>query len=506
MILNKQRSLVHILSAFFVLICLLNPVEAGIFKTIIKAGQEAGEAGSKLGRKLDVLPGLSKLPDEVGVAKVRLDVDADGSVLFYAEGGQTWAVKQGDDVSSVLKEIQKSQSVFKSGNVQKLKFYLSADQLFSSGNNNLLKNIDDLHLFDNGKAFPLKKMKGANSAWQVIVRDNLRLNVSTRQALEEGLWQLNKSINRANMRLVSFVPNMDGLPSRVQATAYGDAPELTMINPAYLENSLNVLRHQTLIVTGKRTEDFLEIKGNKGQTNSIDLDELQSIALKHDVNLIVLESPTPAQLGSRILPWNKVTRHTDIEKAFSSETYGEFLTTLSGRNMTMTFEFERKKGNFVSFQSNVEDIKMSSSNIDYAEESFIGIESFAHIIFHASKIVSHTKEYDKEQEQRIFPEIPSWVHITYFCNILAGLMVPVLVIPFWIRIWPKKVRDDYNSWVEYTFFRLVRLSFYLFIFLGFFGLVVIIGRCLIIIYQFIMILIKMILWPFRMISRVLSKV
>ncbi len=327
--LNKRKTFTQVVLCTFLLVVFLPVnVEAGIFKLLMKAGDEVGDAGSKVGRKLDdVLPGLSRIPDEPGVTKIGVDFNSDGTIKFLGEGDQKWTLKQGDNASEFLNEIKKSQGLLKAGNAQQLKIYLSPDQLFTT-ESRLLKEVDGLHLLDDGKALPIKAVESAipswTPIWSVKVQDNLHLKVNTPQALEEGLWQINKTINKSNIRLVSFVPDLDDLPSGIQATTHGSVPDLTMINPAYLDNSLNVLRHQTLVVTGKRVGGVLEIKGVKGKTSSIDLNELQSIALKHDINLIVLESSKPAQLGSSIFPWNKSARQADLEKAFSSETYGEF--------------------------------------------------------------------------------------------------------------------------------------------------------------------------------------
>jgi len=481
---------------FIIVLVIFQPVktEAGIFKLLMKAGQEAGEAGSKVGRKLDdVMPGLTHLPDEPGVTKVGLDIDADGSISLL-QGETKWVLKQGEDISSVLEEIKQSQYLIKGGNSQTIKFYLDPDQLFAV-DNRLLKQLDGLNLFTNGKAFPVKMIEGVNPFWRITLRENLHLKANSPEALEEGLWQLNKNLNKANIRLVSFAPDLDDLPLSVQVSPVGKVPDLTFINPDYLENSLNVLRHQTLMVTGKRIGGRLEIKGIKGKSTFVDLNELQAIALKHDINLIILESSKPAQLGTSIFPWNKSAKQANLEKAFSTETYGDFLSSLSGKNKSI-FEFEQKDGSFVSFRNSPSKVNNSRSVAPDADVD--GVEVAAHITFHVARIIGHTQSHDREMNNRIVSFLPSWVFPSYLFNILTGFLAVRLSRSTFQKIWPIKIREEYRNWLSFAFFRLLRMFFFVFIFLGLFGTIIFLISLL-------QMLFRIMLWPFRFVAGLFSK-
>ncbi len=485
-----------ILFTLFVISLFSITAEAGIFKILAKLGDNASDVGGKVVRKLDdVTPGLSRLPDEAGVKKVGLDLHEDGSISLLDDSGQKWKINRNDDVSLVLVEIQKSQNLIKGSKSQSIKIYLSKNQLDGQIDPKLFSKFEGLHLIDDGKAYPLSMLTGHRSHWRVELDKDLSLNFKTVDELEEGLWQLNKSLNHANMRLVSFSPDLDGLPASVQSTLHGTVPELTMINPAYLENSLNVLRHQTLVVTGKRSGSILEIKGINGKSHSVDLNELESLAQTHDINLMILESSKSAQLGSRTFPWNKAVRQSDLEKAFSSETYGGFLSSLSGKNKASIFELEKRNGNFVSFRKNPEN---ETIKIQATDEGITGVEVAVHTTYHVGKIFSHSREYDQEMNRRIIPWIPVWIQNAYFMNIFfgfvaAGLLALGLTEPLWEKIWPAKKRVEYDSLIKFQFFYLLRALDYIFVFLGLFGTVLFLIRLVIYFYHIVINFFKMVI-------------
>ena len=495
---NNKRSLQFLLFLFLVVSVMHDSADAGILKWLAKAGQEAGEAGTKLGRKIDdVLPRLSHLPDEPNVARMGLDVDTNGSVTLHSENGKKWVVRREDDLPSTLEEIYKQPLLMVNGKPRQLKFYLSVDQLFDNNGTKILSRIDGLHLLAKNKAYPLERIESFKPYWRVNVQDDLFLNFETREALEEGLWRLKSGFNKGNIRLISFLPETKELPNKLATNINGSQPSLTKINPDSLDLNFNILRHQTLIITGKRAGRFLEIKGINRKKTSVDLNELQETAKKHDINLIILESNSSAQPGSKVFPWNRSVRQTELEKAFSSDTYGDFISTLSGRNKT-TIEFDQKEGNFVSFR-----LKPDRSP-DTVDSVMTATEVTSHLVFSVGKIIGHTRDHDREIDRRIFPGIPSWVHISYIINIISGLLVASLSVQVWRKIWPKIERDDFNTWWEFVCYYLVRSFLFMFVFLGLLGSLLLIAAFIITVFNFLMVVLKTILWPFRLVGRVFS--
>lgn len=122
---------------------------------------------------------------------------------------------------------------------------------------------------------PIRWVDKQQPYWLVSINDKLELALTSPDALNEGLWRLGKGINLANMRLVSFSSDYQGLPSSIQMSLENSFPDLTVINPATLKASFSALRHQTLVITGKSVADGLEVNSGAGKVIKLVLSELK---------------------------------------------------------------------------------------------------------------------------------------------------------------------------------------------------------------------------------------
>ncbi len=508
MILNNNNNFKTLIFIFvFSTLSLIKPAEAGIFKILLNAGQEAAEVGSKAGRKLDThLPALSHLPDEVGVSKVGLEVDSTGSLSLLAESGQKWPFSQGDDITQIIADIKKTNNLSSGKKTNELKFYLSSTELFNSFDNPLLKKIDNLNLTHGGKAYPLSSATNKiDTGWQIQARENLYVDIKSHVDLKESLFRVNQPINLANMRLVSFSTGTEGFPSKIQVASKTELPDVTMIHPDYLENSLNILKHQSLVITGKRVGDFLKIKDPKGKESAINLKTLQNEAAKNDVNLLIIESTSSAQPGSKLLPWNKSVKQKQLQQAFSSETYGDFLSSFTSNKTPISLIAEQTDNNFVSFRALPKKGSVVSNRKYNIDEEVSGIEIATHITLHAARLYTKSEDYENELGRRIVSSIPSWVHTILLINIVSGLLVHVFSYSLWGRLWRPEEKDDFDSWLKYALHCFVYFSLYIIVFLGLFGAIFLLVRALIWIYNFLLGIFYILTWPFRFIIALFSR-
>lgn len=496
---NNFKALIFI--CVFSTLCLVKSAEAGILKILLNAGQEAAEVGGKVGRKLDThLPALSHLPDEVGVSRVGLEVDSAGSLTLLAEGGQKWPFNQGDDIAQIISDIKKTDNLSSGKKTKELKFYLSSTELFNSLDNPLLKKIDNLNLTHGGKVYSLRSSTNKlDTGWQIQARENLYVNIKSYDDLKKSLFRVNQSINLANMRLVSFSTETDGFPSKIQVASKAELPDVTMIHPDYLENSLNILKYQSLVITGKKVGGFLKVKGPKGKESTINLKKLQDEAAKNDVNLLIIESASSAQPGTKSLPWNKSIKQKQLQQAFSSETYGDFLNAFTSNQKPISLIAGETDNNFVSFQVLPNKAAVTSGKNTKIDEGVSGIEIATHITLHAARIFSRSESFEEELDRRIISDVPSWIHITFLLNIMFGIFVNTFSFSLWRRLWQREERDDFDSWLKYALHSFTYFSLYIFVFLGLFGSVFLLARVLIWIYNFLLGIFNILTWPFRFI-------
>ena len=491
-----MRRMIRIPAIFVLLIVLLlqlllhaDHVEAGILSKLVQLGKEAGNTGkNRLNERPDFISELNTLPYEAGIVRLSVDVAPDGSLNLLAEEGQSWPVRSIEDYRHLKSRIIKNRVDPEGKKTGEIRLYVTEHQLFDPAGNELLKKIDGLHLIRKNLQLPIKWVENQQPYWLVSINDKLELALTSPAALNEGLWRLGKGINLANMRLVSFSSDYQGLPSSSQMGLENSLPELTVINPATLQASFSALRHQTLVITGKSVTDGLEVNTGSGKVLKLALSELKAEAIKQDINLVVLETSTPAQLGAQSLPWNKQVRSTELEQAFSAKTYGEFLTAFGQYDKPLSLHFDGVHDNFTSFRT---------LPAHPAPGNYIGTEVLAHSLFHALKIQARSEAYQQELDRRIITFIPSWVHAVYILNIIFGFLASTTSIRIWRKFLPLKNRNDDSSWLSFTFNRIGRIILFIFIFLGLFGGLFLIYSVLHGLYTFISTVLMILCWPVR---------
>ncbi len=426
----NQRTIYLLIVSFFVLVLFVTSANAGILSFLMKSVDNAADVGGKTARQLDGLSSLRYLPDEPGISRVGVDVTPDGKLNFISDSGRSWSVNSPDEVASVLRDI-KTNSLLPNGKKAKtFKIFVSEDQLFRSNELSLLKDLDQLHLVRNDKSFPLKWVKNNRSEhWRVETSNNLFVDAKTPEALKEGLWRLSTSFNTGNMRLVSFSSDFDGMPSSIQAVTEKAVPDLTRINPESIETSFNILRNQTLIVTGKRKGDLLEIK-----PESLDINQLQNHAKENNVNLIILETENAAQLGSSRLPWKNVLKEKQLEEAFSTTTFGDFLSNFSQKKNPISLNLTNNSENYVAFRSSPSNV-IDNKNVISKSNTVTNLT--AHIVVRSISLYTHNQSHQKELDSRIIEGIPSWIHTLLLSNIIFGVLALFLPDGFWLKLWRK---------------------------------------------------------------------
>lgn len=495
-----MRVMNRILAISFVYVVLLlqillhsDHVQAGILSKIVHFGREAGSTvKNELSGKPYLISELNSLPYETGTARLAVEVTPDGSLNLLAEDGQSWLVRSAEDYRRIKSMIIKNRVDSDGQKPGDIRLFVTQHQLFESAGNELLKQLDKLYLIEKRSSLPVRWVDNNQPHWSVSINDQLKLAITSPEALSEGLWRLNNGINLANMRLVAFSSDFQGLPSSIQTGLENRLPDMTVINPDTLKKSFRVLKHQTLVITGKPLGDELEVMSGAGSVRKINLNELKAEAVKQNINLVVLETVTPAQLGTKTLPWNKQIRTAELEQAYFAKTYGEFLSAFGNGDRPLSLYFDGVHDNFSSFRS------LPDKPV---QENFIGTEFVAHSLFHAIKIQARSEAYQQELDRRLISVIPSWIHVVYILNIFSGFLASKTSITIWRRFWPLNNRNDYRSWVRFILYCSGRIFLFIFGFLGLFGSLFLIYSILHRLYILFSMVFMILSWPVRILIK-----
>ncbi len=303
------------------------PAEAGLLSRIAR---KAGDAAGSAGRHLD---GPAKLLDEgVSLAKkLPRTADGAGAALLPAGGGRWRLVTPdgkslpvhslddlpqgiddaaraahrplaGDSVSALPKSA-KNVSIA----IREADFFKLRDQL-----NGLPAHAKPVLVRPNGKSYPLKSIAhGAGSRLAVELGPDVLINPASGRALDGNIKFLSRPVNKANLRLARF-------DSTAQTAASQASSEMIVdLNADILESSLSKFKNRTLAVSGQIVRDAntgltqLAVRDGK-KLRHIDLQTFQNAAERQRVNLMIVESASPAQPGKS---WFS---RTALEKRFAN--------------------------------------------------------------------------------------------------------------------------------------------------------------------------------------------
>ena len=159
------------------------------------------------------------------------------------------------------------------------------------------------------------------------VRPNLLLELADRRLFDEAAWQLARPLNRASIRVLSLDPA--GPKTLAAAPKIDPATKRALsdpIDPASLPAALSGIRGQTAIVTGRIERDTLVFRQGSGDA-AIRLPDLMAAAERADVNLVILQSATPRQPGTRNWLWQRVSVD-GLDGALQRASLADFLNAL----------------------------------------------------------------------------------------------------------------------------------------------------------------------------------
>jgi hypothetical protein len=311
---------------------------------------------------------------------------------------------------------------------------------------------------------------GGAKVRQVQIGPRLRVEVGERAGFDEVLLQLDKSLARGGIRVVTLEPGAPATLGRrlaIDARAKGDLIE--RIDPVRLVDAIAGLRGQTVVVTGRLEGKFLHFQVPGAADRSLIVADLTSAAADHDVNLIILDAPAGRQPGSRNWLWLKAEVQ-GAEGLHPDSGLDGLLSTLASEARPLDVRLaglDDRRTVLVAVPGapassgaigGIGDA-LSRAASDLAGSVTGRIEPAA-IHMH---LVSAQRQ--RELDRRLIRWLPAWATWGYLGLLVAGAIGAPASRWWWARVWPPEAAADYPGTIGLQAARAVRLLIYALVFM-----------------------------------------
>lgn len=433
----------------------VNSAQAGLLSKITR---EVGDAASGGGKTLHkALPSADdgawfarKLPDIDNVENLALIPGENGSWRLVTATGDELQLSALDELSETLRKADKSQAFGRTGNptisgsgkaprlqiaIRETDFFKLRKTELAAPENGTLKLVRA-----NGRSHPLRTVEiGGVRRLVVELGDDVFLNPASARALDANFKFLNTSVNRGDLAIGGFD---SGAGVSRSGAELGSGTSVSLLNADILESSLAKLKNRTLLVSGKVSPDpqtgalTLAVKDN-GKTRVIDIREFESAAERQRVNLVIVDSRSPAQPGST---WFS---KTDIEKRFAkaqaSVTQEDFLRALSPRNARVLINAGEIGGTRVTmgarFSASPQNLGANLGTAsDYSTGSWL-LEAGFRSGIRAVRINAENPDHTEEVNNRWVPWVSNFELIGGSLLLLVFAYVSVTTWKWWMSLW-----------------------------------------------------------------------
>lgn len=435
---------------------------------LTKLVREAAETGGSAARRSAPLARatshLRRLTQSPGRLLVAATVSAEGHWTFVNRAGHRFTAANPDEMARVARTLTDDPAQI----AKSLDVVVADDVMFRS--RAALKALPPesrLRLVARGEVYRVRgDFRDPTSSLAVDVKPNVRLQLTTRAALEEGLWQLSRSLKAAEIRILALEA---GGPETLSPIGRLDLktrrPRADRIDPYKLARSLPALRGQTVVVSARIENASLVFRGASGGERSVDLKAIIAAAERSDVNLIILNARAPRQPGDRNWLWQRVTID-GLDDALGRADKAEFLSALAGDGHLVVAVAERgpRRTAIVAQPASGTGSVSTSGQLDSILAEVVS-EVAGTVLANGIRMDLVQARRQKELDRRIVPGIPSDFQFAYLGLLILGLMSLAVVRSWWSWLWPAEQRAEYAHPSGYLAATIVRGALFVLLFL-----------------------------------------
>jgi hypothetical protein len=297
-----------------------------------------------------------------------------------------------------------------------------------------------------GKTYSLSTSPAATK----LIDNHISINISDMSSLKTALWQLQRPVTSANMRLIQLADNPDlTLPKQ----SYGSKIPVDKVGTNQLLNALKTMRQQSFVISAKVENGFI-IQGKE----KIAVMDLEKVAADRDISLIILGSDKPKKtLDQLAKDWQKRKDTGSLNSYTAGDFYNAFAPKNSSSPVPVEIDSSGKLRTALHFDHSVptKAIQPQSSSIDLALMPL-------HALTKSVMLFQPNEARAQELDDRIHPLIPSWVHLSLVGSLVIGLVAHKTSWFLYLKLWASPLRINYRHWFPFTLrYLLHRLAFIL---------------------------------------------
>jgi hypothetical protein len=454
-----------LLASVLLLAATPQPTQAGWFTKILR---EAGDAADGAGKRAHLPDGFGALGEAAlhikGVAAIgkgvplATHVTQEGHWKFANRSGEVFTAANATEMQRVTQALAPNASAD-----TKLSLYLSDETVFEG--RALLKDLPpeaDLYFVDGKTSYPLtRRTQSGTEALFATLRPNIAVEISDRRMFSEAVFQLNRPLNKSNIRILALEP---GGPQRLSSVPGFDPATKTAlvdaIDPLHIDGAFSAVRGQSVVVTGRVYGALLHAVDCE-----IPMEKLTRAAEANDVNLVVLQSSATRQPGGRNWLWQKV-EVSGLDDAMKRATFADFLNALGatrGELAVTAAPAGQGRITLKALPTGDGAGQVTSQLSDWWGDAVSSVTG--EVVTKALEVHARDERAQTEQDARIVSWLPSAVHVIYLAAFVSGLICIPVTRGWWQRVWPRENRAGYNGALGYWAARAARGLAYVFLFM-----------------------------------------
>ena len=308
------------------------------------------------------------------------------------------------------------------------------------------------------------------------LRPHLFFEVMEPQGLREVLWQLDRKLEPASVRLLSLEPGgartLPAVPKR-DAAARNLLPDT--VDPFGLAKALPALKGQKVLIVGRLDKDLLWFQPRSGPEQSVLLQDLRAAAVANDVALVVLDSRLPRQPGERTWTYLKINV-PGLEEAMKGATVGDFYNAIASAQGKLVLSVRERTADRVRIEALPLKVTWggfgpTSSQSRAPEERSAGgilqdlVSGLTGSVVTAGVHMDlRSKSRQTELDRRWLPGLPASVQMIYALLLALGVAAWPTAARWWRRIWPAEDRGEYGAGPGYWAARGIRGAVFVIVF------------------------------------------
>lgn len=466
----RPRTVASLAVAFLVVLGLAASMEAASANWLTRLGRVSGEAGvagrvAKLGHLESAAAFIAKLPPKIEGqgAALAAHLSHEGHWTFVNRAGEKFTAANADELKRVAATLAPA-----AGSEGKIAIYIADPAALATP-----KSIAELprgaELFVLSGQTPYRVIAAANGSFDVVVRPGLITSGANVEALQETLFHVGKSLNKANIRLLALEPGGPQTLSYAPRMEAGSARALIdVIDPAHLPNAFSRIKGQTAVIVGDIDGTGLKILTSGGSQRTIALPELHQAAANADVSLVILRSPNARQPGGRNWLWIKSDVKA-MDNAILAATFGDFLAAFARPSAPLRITSETSaygRTSIVAIRDSAGAATPSAVTSRVSEAlADLASEVAGQVVVESVKFDVPSRERQQELDLRLVPWLPSGVQWTYIVALMMGLIGSPVSRRWWQRVWPPEARADYRNVAGYLAAKTTRATAFLLLFM-----------------------------------------